>query len=93
MAVVGVYATMTFVVGQRTREWGIRIAMGASPRQLLRLVLCQGATLILLGAILGVGGAAALSRVLSGLLFEIMATDPWTFQHHHTFPSVTWSIT
>ena len=79
LAAVGVYATMTFVVGQRTRELGIRIALGASPRQILRLVVRQGATVIILGAILGVGGAVALSRVMSGFLFEITATDPWTF--------------
>ena len=79
LAAVGIYATMAFGVGRRTRELGIRMALGASPRQVVRLVLRQGAVVTLLGVTLGVMGAVALSRVLSGLLYGITATDPWTF--------------
>lgn len=79
IAAIGVSGVLAFSVSQRTNEFGIRIAMGADQLRVLRMVLKDGA--IMLGTGLAIGGAAAVavSRLLSGLLFEIEATDPLTF--------------
>ncbi len=74
--ITGVIATS---VSQRTREFGIRMALGAQRRTLLGVVMRQGLSLVLLGLALGVVGALGLSRVLAGLLFETEPTDPLTF--------------
>ena len=79
LAMVGVYGVMACAVSQRTREFGIRIALGASARGLLALVLRQGLRLTGLGAALGLVGALALSRLLASLLYEISPWDPLTF--------------
>jgi predicted permease len=79
LAMVGVYGVMAFAVSQRSREFGIRIALGASGRGLLGLVLRQGLWLTGLGAALGLAGALALSRLLASLLYEISPWDPLTF--------------
>ena len=70
---------MAHLVVQRTREIGIRIALGAVPREILRLVLSQGALLAGVGIAVGVAGALATTRLLTGLLFHIRPTDPVTF--------------
>jgi putative ABC transport system permease protein len=70
---------MAYSVSQRTQELGIRMAVGAQRRDVLRLVLRQGTRLTFLGIALGVVAALALSRVLGTLLFGISATDPLTF--------------
>jgi putative ABC transport system permease protein len=79
LAAVGLYGTLAFSVGQRTREIGIRMALGAEGGGVLRLVIGQGLLPVLVGLGLGLAGAFALSRVLGGLLFQVSATDPATF--------------
>jgi predicted permease len=79
LGAVGIYGIMAHLVVQRTREIGIRIALGAVPREILRLVLSQGALLAGVGIVLGVAGAFATTRLLAGLLFHIGPTDPVTF--------------
>lgn len=79
LAVVGVHGVLSYAVSQRTREIGIRIALGASATGVQRLVVWQGARLTLLGVAIGLGGAFALAGVLSTMLFGIGARDPLTF--------------
>jgi putative ABC transport system permease protein len=79
LAGVGIYGLISHYVGQRIREIGLRIAVGATARQVLLLVLRQGSTLTLMGVILGLAGAWTLSRVMESLLVGVSATDPATF--------------
>ena len=79
LGAVGVYGVMAHLVTQRTREIGIRIALGAVPREILRLVLSQGLRLAVLGITLGLLGALAAGRLLTRLLFETEPTDATTF--------------
>jgi putative ABC transport system permease protein len=79
MACLGLYGVLAFSVSERTNEIGIRMALGARPRDILRLVLRQGLLLISIGGILGLAGAFAVTRLLASLLFGLSATDPTTF--------------
>jgi putative ABC transport system permease protein len=79
LAAVGIYGVMAFMVGQRTREIGIRIALGANPRAVVRLVLGQALVLAGGGVVAGVLAAALVTRLLAGLLFEVRSTDPVTY--------------
>lgn len=79
LAAVGIYGVISYSVAQRTNEIGIRMAMGAQPGDVLRMVLAQGALLGLAGAVLGVAGALALTRLMRGLLFGVNSFDPPTF--------------
>jgi putative ABC transport system permease protein len=79
LASVGLYGVLAFSVAQRTREIGIRMALGAQTGDVLRLVLRQGLTLSLLGVVVGVGVALAGTRVLAGFLYGVAPTDPATF--------------
>jgi ABC-type antimicrobial peptide transport system permease subunit len=76
---IGIYGVISYLVSQRTREFGIRIALGAQRRDILRMVLGHGANMALIGVALGLLGALGLTRLMSGLLFGISATDPITF--------------
>jgi predicted permease len=79
LASVGIYGVIAYVVGQRTHEIGIRMALGAQRRNVLGLVLWQGARLALIGVAIGIAGAAALTRLMADLLYGVTATDPLTF--------------
>jgi predicted permease len=79
LAATGLYGVMTYLVGQRTKEIGIRLALGAAPQRVLRQVIGESMALTAVGLAVGLAGAAALSQTLSGLLFEVSVWDPVTF--------------
>ncbi len=79
LASIGIYGVMSYSVAQRTREFGVRIALGAQTRDVLKLVLSDALVLTVLGLALGLGGAFALTRFLSTLLYEVKPTDPTVF--------------
>ncbi|HUK31824.1 MAG TPA: ABC transporter permease [Candidatus Acidoferrum sp.] len=79
LAAVGIYGVMAYAVGQRTQEIGIRMALGALPENVMRMVLAQGARLAVFGVVLGLGAGIALTRLLRTLLFEVKPGDPATF--------------
>jgi len=79
LAAVGVHGVLSYGVAQRRREIGIRMALGAEPSGMLRLIVVEGLTLALAGLALGVAGAFALTRLLTSLLFGVTPTDPASF--------------
>ncbi len=79
LAMAGIYGVMAYSVEQRTREFGVRMALGAEVGDVLGLVLRQGLMIVAVGAVLGIIGSFALTRIMSTMLFGITATDPITF--------------
>ena len=79
LAAVGIYGVMAYAVAQRTREIGVRMALGAGPQRVLGMVLKQGLGLALIGVVLGVGASLALTRLMSTMLFGVKASDPATY--------------
>ena len=79
LAAVGIYGMVAYTVSQRTHEIGVRMALGAHPANIFRMVLRQGLLLVSIGLLLGLGGAFGASRALGTLLFGITPNDPWTY--------------
>jgi putative ABC transport system permease protein len=79
LAAVGIYGVMAYAVSQRTREMGVRIALGAGRGNVLRMILSQGFRLALIGAGLGLAASFVLTRLMTGLLFGVKSSDPLTF--------------
>jgi putative ABC transport system permease protein len=79
LTIIGLYGVMSYSVAQRTNEIGIRMALGAQTRDVLRMIVKEGAVMVLLGLALGTVGALLLTRLLSSLLFGVGTKDPVTF--------------
>jgi putative ABC transport system permease protein len=79
LATVGVFGVMAYSVGRRTREIGVRVALGASSGDVVKMILNQGLRTVFIGVAIGIAGALVLTRVLESLLFGVTATDPLTF--------------
>jgi putative ABC transport system permease protein len=79
LAAIGIYGVMAYLVAQRTQEIGVRMALGARPFHVLRMIFGQSLGMLLIGMVIGLAGAFALTRLMRTLLFEVTATDPLTY--------------
>jgi len=79
LTAVGIYGVTAYIVAQRTREFGVRMALGARGRDVMKLVIRQGTWLVLTGVFIGMAASLAVSRLLKSFLFGLSATDPMTF--------------
>jgi putative ABC transport system permease protein len=79
LSAIGIYGVIAYLVGQRARELGIRIALGATPTRVVRMVVREGVAMVAVGIGVGIAGALALTRLMGTLLFTIKPTDPVTY--------------
>jgi len=79
LAAIGMYGVIAYSVAQRTHEIGIRVAVGAEPRHIVGLVLGESGKLVAIGTLVGLAGAAVLTRFIASMLFGVTARDPLTF--------------
>jgi ABC-type antimicrobial peptide transport system permease subunit len=79
LASVGIYGVISYAVSQRTREIGVRMALGARPADVLRMILTEGLKLIAVGVVLGVAAALMLTRLLEGMVYGVSMRDPIIF--------------
>ncbi len=79
LAALGIYGVMSYNVNQRTNEIGVRMALGAQPKDILRPIFIQGSKLVLIGLIIGIGGALAGTKLLASMLYDTSPSDPLTF--------------
>jgi len=79
LSAIGIYGVISYVVGQRTHEIGIRLALGAHPGDVMRLILGQATRLALIGVAIGIAAALALTRLMTKIIFGVNAHDPLTF--------------
>jgi putative ABC transport system permease protein len=79
IAAIGIYGVVAYAMSRRTREFGIRLALGAKPRDVLGLVLRHGTLLVCVGVLIGLAGAAGMTRYLSGMLFGLTPVDLKTY--------------
>jgi ABC-type antimicrobial peptide transport system permease subunit len=79
LAAIGIYGLMTYSVQQRTQEIGIRMALGASPEKVRKMVVLQGMQLTAIGVVIGVAAALALTRFMAGLIYGVKTWDPVVF--------------
>jgi putative ABC transport system permease protein len=88
LATIGIYAVMSYAVTQRTHEIGVRLALGAQPRDILRMIVGQGMLLTLIGLVVGLGASLLLSQAMTKVLYNVTATDPATFISISTFLAI-----
>src|SRR5256885_2968143 len=88
LAALGIFGVIAYVVTLRTREFGVRAALGATPRDIMRLVIRQTTGVVAVGLVVGVGAALALTRLMTRLLYNVPATDPLTFASLTVFLAV-----
>ena len=79
LGLVGIYSVISYAVAQRTREIGVRMALGADRPRILKMIVAHGATLTLVGLVLGIAGALAATRYLASLLYEVSPVDPYIY--------------
>src|SRR5207245_10425711 len=79
LALIGIHGVIAYSVAQRTHEIGVRMALGAQRREVVRMVVRQGMAIALAGIVIGIAAALALTRVIASLLYEVTPTDPGTF--------------
>lgn len=79
LTIIGLYGVISYAVTQRTNEIGVRMALGAQPLDILRMILQQGMGLVLVGVVIGLAGAWAVTRVMGSFLYEVSTSDPVTF--------------